>query len=111
MRHIRIVPSEKDIVIQLDATYWGRGFGLKVIKDMFRKRILWRKFVRNETLSDYMEGVGWLRQNGLCIHGAVCDGFKCLILSLSETCPVQMCQFHQMMIVRRYRRMRLNWTR
>jgi len=97
MRHIRVVPSEKDVVIQLDTTYWGRGFGLMVIKDVFRKRILWRKFVRNETLSDYMEGVSWLRQNGFCIYGAVCDGFKGLILSLSE-----MCQFHQMMIVRRY---------
>jgi len=82
--------------------YWGRGFGLMVIKDVFRKRILWRKFVRNETLSDYLEGVAWLRKNGFHIHGAVCDGFKGLVTSLSTICPVQMCQFHQVMIVRRY---------
>ncbi len=42
-----------------------------VIKDTFRNKILWYKFVRNETIADYMEGIAWL-----CIHGIVCDGMR-----------------------------------
>lgn len=37
----------------------------------------------------------------LFIHGMVCDGIRGLFLELRQY-RVQMCQFHQMMIVRRY---------
>ena len=52
-------------------------------------------------IADYLEGVRWLRHNGFKIYGVVCDGMRGLMQALSP-CPVQMCQFHQMMIVRRY---------
>ncbi len=45
MRHIRVISRYKDVVINMDTTYWGRGFGLMVIKDAFRNKILWYKFV------------------------------------------------------------------
>ena len=48
----------------MDTTYWGRSFGVVVFKDAVRKKILWRKFVRHETLSDYKEGVEWPDANG-----------------------------------------------
>ena len=48
-----------------------------------------------------MEGVNWLRSNGFRIYGAVIDGMKGLPQALKPV-PVQMCQFHQMLIVRRY---------
>ncbi len=101
MRHIRIISKDKEVVINMDTTYWGRGFGLMVIKDTFRGKILWYKFVRNETTADYLEGIAWLRANGFIIHGIVCDGLRGLFLELRQY-RVQMCQFHQMMIVRRY---------
>ncbi len=41
----------------MDTTYWGRGFGLMVIKDTFRNKILWYKVVHNGTIADYMEGI------------------------------------------------------
>lgn len=41
----------------MDTTYWGLDFGLMVIKDACRNRILWRKYVRYETIAAaYMEG-------------------------------------------------------
>ena len=101
MRHVRVISRHKDVVINMDTTYWGRNFGLLVIKDAFRNKILWYKFVRHESVADYVEGVGWLRENGFVIYGIVCDGMRGLLHEL-RTYKVQMCQFHQMMIVRRY---------
>ena len=101
MRHVRVISKHKDVVVNMDTTYWGRGFGLMVIKDAFRNKILWYKFVRNETIADYLEGIAWLREHGFRIYGIVCDGIRGLFTALCPY-PVQMCQFHQMMIVRRY---------
>ncbi len=101
MRHVRVISKHKDVVINMDTTYWGRGFGLMVMKDAFRNKILWYKFVRNETIADYLEGITWLRDNNFKIHGIVCDGMRGLFYELRQY-RVQMCQFHQMMIVRRY---------
>ena len=102
MRYVQKISKDKHVVIQLDTTYWGRGFGLMVIKDAMRPKILWRKYVTHETIADYLEGVQWLRDNGFKIYGVVCDGIMGLIKSLSIRYPVQMCQFHLVMIVRRY---------
>ena len=102
MRYVQKISKDKHVVIQLDTTYWGRGFGLMVIKDAMRPKILWRKYVTHETIVDYLEGVQWLRDNGFKIYGVVCDGIMGLIKSLSIRYPVQMCQFHLVMIVRRY---------
>lgn len=101
MRYVQKVSKEKHVVIQMDTTYWGRGFGLMVIKDAYRNKILWRKYVRNETVADYIEGVRWLEDNGFRIYGIVCDGMRGLVNAFRQY-PVQMCQFHQIMAVRRY---------
>lgn len=101
MRYIQKLSKYKDVVIQMDTTYWGRNFGLMVIKDSIRKRILWRKYVRHESIADYLEGVDFLETHGYRIWGIVCDGMRGLMQALSRY-PVQMCQFHQIMIVRRY---------
>jgi len=85
----------------MDTTYWGRRFGVVVLKDWRTKRILWRKFVRYETLADYKEGVEWLEDHGFQIDGVVCDGLRGMFQMLSKY-RVQMCQFHQLKIVRRY---------
>lgn len=85
----------------MDTTYWGCGFGLMVIKDALRKKILWRKYVTHETIASYMEGVQWLKENGFWIYGVVIDGMRGLAQAL-RPCPVQLCQFHQMLTVRHY---------
>lgn len=101
MRHVHVVSRYRDVVINIDTTYWGRGFGLMIIKDTFRNKILWYKFVRSETVADYSEGINWLRSQGFTIHGIVCDGIRGLFKELRQY-RVQMCQFHMIQIVRRY---------
>ena len=101
MRFVRKIAKVKDVTIQLDTTYWGRNFGLMVIKDALRNKILWHKYVRKETISQYMEGISWLKSNGFRIYGAVIDGMRGLAQALYPI-PVQMCQFHQILITRRY---------
>ena len=55
----------------------------------------------HETIADYLEGVKWLKDNGFMIYGVVIDGMRGLAQALSPY-PVQLCQFHQMLTVRRY---------
>ena len=85
----------------MDTTYWGRNFGVMVFKDQRTKRILWRKFVRYETLTDYQEGINWLESHDFKIEGIVCDGLRGMFKMLSMY-RVQMCQYHQLWIVQRY---------
>ena len=40
MRHIHTISKDKEVVILLDTTYWGRNSGLMVIKDAQRGKIL-----------------------------------------------------------------------
>lgn len=49
--------------MNMDTTYWGRHFGLMIIKDTFRNKILWHRFVRDESVSGYLDGIEWLRAN------------------------------------------------
>lgn len=101
MRFVHSIAKYKEVTVQLDTTYWGRHFGLMVIKDALRNKILWHKYVRNETIAQYIEGISWLKSQGFKIYGAVIDGMRGLAQALYPT-PVQMCQFHQILIIRRY---------
>ena len=97
----RIISSSKSVIILIDTTYWGRNFGVMVFKDCLTKRVLWRKFVRYETLADYQEGIEWLERYNFKIDGIVCDGLRGMFQLLSRY-RVQMCQYHQLRIVQRY---------
>jgi hypothetical protein len=88
-------------VVLIDTTYWGRNFGVVVFKDWHTKRVIWRKFVRYETLADYQEGIEWLESHSFKIQGVVCDGLRGMFQLLSPY-RVQMCQYHQLRIVQRY---------
>lgn len=101
MRFVHSLSKYKEVTVQLDTTYWGRRFGLMVIKDALRNKILWHKYVRNETIAQYIEGISWLKSQGFKIYGAVIDGMRGLAQALYPI-PVQMCQFHQILIIRRY---------
>ena len=101
MRFVHSISKYKEVTVQLDITYWGRHFGLMIIKDALRNKILWHKYVRNETIAQYIEGISWLKSQGFKIYGAVIDGMRGLAQALYPI-PVQMCQFHQILIIRRY---------
>lgn len=85
----------------MDTTYWGRGFGVMLFKDEITKENLLKYYVRTETNSLYIYGINELKSRGYTILAIVCDGRKGLIQSFADI-PVQMCQFHQSAIIRRY---------
>lgn len=101
-RPTRIISRNKDVIVLMDATYWGRRFGVVVMKDSRTGKILWRKFInKKETLLDYKEGLDWLLSNDFKIACIVCDGLRGMFQLFSKY-RVQMCQFHQVQIVKRY---------
>ena len=85
----------------MDTTYWGRNFGVMLFKDNITKENLLKYYVKHETNLAYIQGINELKKLGFLISAIVCDGRKGLIQSFKNT-PVQMCQFHQSAIIRRY---------
>jgi hypothetical protein len=90
-----------DGIVLMDATYFGKNWGVVVIKDALSRKKLWRKYVHNEKLIDYQEGIDFIQSNNYQVRGIVCDGFKGLIKQFFGF-KVQMCQRHQIATVRRY---------
>ena len=93
--------TAREVVVLMDTTYWGRVLGVMLFKDDITKENLLKYYVKNETNSIYREGIEELKSRGYIIKAIVCDGRRGLIQSF-ENIPVQMCQFHQASIVRRY---------
>jgi hypothetical protein len=89
------------VIILMDTTYWGRNFGVMLFKDSITKENLLKYYVKNETNALYKQGITELQSKGFTIIAIVCDGRKGLIQSF-ENIPIQMCQFHQAAIIRRY---------
>jgi transposase-like protein len=85
----------------MDTTYWGRNFGVMLFKDSYTKENLLKYYVKTETNSLYIQGIKELKSQGFEVLAIVCDGRKGLLQSFGEV-PVQMCQFHQVAIIRRY---------
>jgi len=101
--HLVVIPKKepKRVVVLMDTTYWGRDFGVMLFKDSYTKENLLKYYVTNETNSMYIQGISELKRKGYDVVAIVCDGRKGLMQSFGKI-PVQMCQFHQVAIVRRY---------
>jgi len=91
----------RKIIVLMDTTYWGRNFGAMLFKDSITKENLLKYYIKNETNALYIQGINELIFRGFYILAIVCDGRKGLIQSFGNI-PVQMCQFHQSAIIRRY---------
>jgi hypothetical protein len=85
----------------MDTTYWGKNFGVMLFKDEITKENLHKYYVRAETNALYKQGIKKLEEQGFVIRGIVCDGRRGLINSFNGI-PIQMCQFHQAAIIRKY---------
>lgn len=96
----RIIKA-REVIVLMDTTYWGRDFGVMLFKDALSKENLLKYYVKSETNAKYTQGIKELQKRGFSIIGIVCDGRKGLIQSFTEI-PIQMCQFHQSAIIRRY---------
>ena len=91
----------RKVVILMDTTYWGRNFGVMLFKDAYTKENLLKYYVIRETNFLYIQGINELESQGFEVVAIVYDGRKGLLQSFGKT-PVQMCQFHQVAIIRRY---------
>jgi len=102
-QHSVVFESQKPrkIIVLMDTTYWGRRFGVMLFKDNITKENLLKYYVKHETNLLYTEGIEELKKKGFTILAIVCDGRKGLIQSF-KSIPIQMCQFHQSAIIRRY---------
>lgn len=99
----QIIPKKepREVVVLMDTTYWGRSFGVMLFKDAYTKENLLKYYVKAETNKLYQNGVLELQSLGFDVLAIVCDGRKGLMQSFGNI-PVQMCQFHQVAIIRRY---------
>lgn len=85
----------------IDTTYFGRKFGVMVFKDSISGQILLKKYVKTETNALYLSGIEEIARRGIKIQSIICDGRKGL-LQLFDGIPTQMCNFHEVAIIRRY---------
>ena len=86
----------------MDTTYFGRKFGVMVFKDSLTGQILFKQFVKQETNKLYLLGIEEIARRGIKIQSIICDGRKGLFQLFGADMPMQMCNFHQAAIVRRY---------
>jgi hypothetical protein len=87
--------------VLIDTTYFGRKFGVMLFKDSISGKNLYKQFVKYETNKLYSSGIEYLKAKGFRIMAIVCDGRRGLLQSF-EGIPTQMCQFHQVSIIRKY---------
>lgn len=86
----------------MDTTYFGRKFGVMVFKDSLTGQILFKQYVRQETNILYLNGIKEIAKRGIKVQSIICDGRKGLFQLFENDIPIQMCNFHQVAIVRRY---------
>jgi hypothetical protein len=87
--------------VLMDTTYFGKTFGVMVFKDSITGQILLKQYVQQESNKLYLSGIKEIARRGIKIQVIICDGRKGL-LQLFEGIPIQMCNFHQVAIIRRY---------
>lgn len=92
------------VTVIADATFFGKKrdkFGVLVFKDVISSEILIWKHIETEKIKDYKYLIDELIAKGFTINSVIVDGKRGLFRAL-EDFPVQMCHFHQKMILQRY---------
>lgn len=108
-RYLKNVPQSQDIscsihpiaiTLQMDATYWGRNFGVVIFMDASSHRVLHYRFLcGKERISDYQAGISYLQDQGFTIKAIVSDALSGIKEAFPEI-PYQYCQFHQLQRIR-----------
>lgn len=91
------------INLLLDTTFFSRRDGVLVFRAN-SENLHWR-FVESETIKVISEGLTFLEHAGYCFKSITIDGRKGVIQLLNAQypgVPIQLCQFHQAQIIRRY---------
>ena len=89
------------VVIGIDCTFFGRGYGLIVVRCQNLDRNLYWKVITTENKAVYEEARRYLEQTGFTIQAVVLDA-KHGIKEVFSGLVVQICQYHQVQIVKRY---------
>lgn len=92
------------VTVIADATFFGKKrdkFGVLVFRDSISGEILIWKHIETEQIKDYKYLIDELNEMGFTIQGVVVDVKRGLFRALDEY-PIQMCHFHQKMILQRY---------
>lgn len=96
-------PPGSHLMIIMDCTYFKRTCAYFVVRDWYTKRNIYFKRILYETIGCYMDTVRFLQEEkGYLIDGIVVDGRRGIFEALSSRYPIQMCQFHQRQIMKRY---------
>lgn len=95
------VLTPEEVVIVVDTTFFGRAWGVVVVRAPNLKKNIYCKDVDTEIMAHYYYARKILESEGWVIKGVVVDG-KRGMLKVFEGIPVQMCQFHQMKNVTKY---------
>jgi hypothetical protein len=96
----RKVHQPRPVVLVVDATYFGREYGVLVARDPNAHENLYVAELRHETKLEYARLRKTLQKLGYVIEAVVLDGRRG-IPRVFDGIPVQICQYHQWQIVRR----------
>lgn len=88
--------------VLMDTTYFGRKLGVMVFKDSITGNVLYKQYVTYGTNLLYLQGIGEITRRGIKVQSIICDGRKGLFHLFGTEIPIQMCNFHQVAIIRRY---------
>ena len=84
----------------MDATYWGRNFGVVIVMDASSHRVLHYRFLGGkERISDYQAGISCLQDQEFTIRTTANFSLSGIKEVFSEI-PYQYCQFHQIQRIR-----------
>lgn len=93
--------TPQPLILIADVTFFGRGYGILVFRSPLIKRNVYYKEIIQETPAVYREARKELENKGFTITGMILDG-KRGVREMFSDIPVQMCQFHQTAILKRY---------
>lgn len=82
--------------------FYGHEFGVTVFRGLISKKNLLWYFSETENLDLVIRGINELIKQKLTILMIVCDGKNLHLSSYFPNIPIQMCQFHQLAIIKRY---------
>lgn len=86
----------------MDCVYFRRVCVHFVVRDWYSQKNIYLKRIRYEIIQDYIDAADFLESKGFVIDCVVVDERRGVFKALSARYPIQMCQFHQKQIVRRY---------
>ena len=93
--------TPQPLVLIADVTFFGRSYGILAFRSqLFKQNIYWKEIVK-ETPAIYWKARTELENRGFIFKSIVLDG-KRGVREVFADIPVQMCQFHQTAILKRY---------